>query len=366
MTTLQRILAFVVCLLMMTGAAINTNKSILGNDLTKTIEKTDSTTSKAEIYHLDEAGNSVIETSSLTDITGYSGKTPLKITISKDGVIENIEALPNTETPGFFKRASALLDDWKGKSVNDALTMEVDAVSGATMSSGAIKENMRQGLQFYLDEIGSKSVIEENSGSMPLRFWFALAVTLAACVLPLFIKNKTYHLVQMCLNVAVLGFWCGEFISYGHLVNYLSSGIGIWKGIIPILMMIAAFVYPVFGKRQHYCSHICPLGSLQQLAGMCSTHKITMSHKLTHALEWFRRILWAVLMFCLWIPVMTEWMDYELFSAFLVESASTLILICGAAVAILSIFIPRPYCRFICPTGTLMKIQENMFTDHKF
>ncbi len=362
MTTLQRIMAFAICLMMMTGAAINTNKSILGKDLTKTSEKTDSVTSVSEIYHTNESGGSVIETSSLTDITGYSGKTPLSIIISKDGIIENVEALPNTETPGFFKRASGLIDNWKGKSVNDALSMKVDAVSGATMSSEAIKENMHRGLQFYLDEIGSKEVVEEHSGKMPLRFWFALAVTLSACVLPLFIKNKTYHFVQMCLNVAVLGFWCGEFISYGHIVNYLSSGIVMWKGIIPVLMLIAAFIYPVFGKRQHYCSHICPLGSIQQLAGMCSKRKIKISQKATHALEWFRRILWAVLMFCLWIPVITQWMDYELFSAFLVESASNIILICGGLMVVLSFFIPRPYCRFICPTGTLIKVQENLFS----
>ncbi len=366
MKLIQRIIAFVICLMMMTGAAIVSNKSILGHSFSEPVDSAGTDDPHPSVSEMDKNGNYIIDTSSLTDITGFSGKTPLKITISKDGVIKEIEALPNTETPDFFRRASELLGNWKGKKVVEAAAMDVDAVSGATMSSDALMENIRLGLQYYLDEIGSGKIVADASEKHPVRFWFALMVTLAACFLPLIIKNKTYHIVQMCLNVAVLGFWCGEFISYGHLVNYLSSGIGLWNGIIPVLMLVAAFVYPIFGKRQHYCSHICPLGSIQQIAGMCGKHKIHIPHSVTNALGWFRRILWAVLMFCLWIPVMTEWMDYELFSAFLVESASDIILVCGAAVVILSAFIPRPYCRFVCPTGTLMKIQENMFNNHKF
>ena len=362
MKTVERILAFLVCLLMMVGAALNCNKSIFGKDLTKSQIENDSGKSGAGSYHVTESGAIIIDTSSLTDVTGFAGKTPLEITVSSDGKIENIKALANTETPGFFKRASGLLENWKGKSVDEALTLHVDAVSGATMSSDAIKENIRVGLELYNAEIANNDQVSGSVADFPWKLWVALAVTLAACILPLIIKNKTYHIIQLSLNVIVLGFWCGEFISYGLLVRYLSSGIALWKGIIPIMMIIAAFIYPIFGKRQHYCSHICPLGSIQQLAGMCCKHKIIIPHNVTKILECFRRLLWAVLMFCLWIPVIMEWMDYELFSAFLVASASDVILICGAIVVLLSLFIPRPYCRFICPTGTLIKVQEKMFS----
>lgn len=359
----QRTVSFAVCLLMMIGAAINCNKTILGKDLSKAPDNEVSDSPKTDIYYVDESGSTIIDTSTLTDITGFAGKTPLKITINADGIIENIEPLPNTETPGFFSRASALLDNWKGKSIDEASGLHVDAVSGATMSSDAITGNMHAALQFYASE---SDKIRETSGQpakMPWKLWVALAVTVAACIVPLVTKNKIYHTVQLCLNVIVLGFWCGQFLSYGLMVNWLSSGLSMWKGLIPILMVMTAFIYPIFGKRQHYCSHICPLGSVQQLAGRCCKRKINVSHNANNILEWFRRVLWAVLMFCLWIPVVTEWMDYELFSAFLVESASTVVLICGCAVVVLSLFINRPYCRFICPTGTLIKMEENMFNN---
>lgn len=349
-----RIINFMVCLLLMAGAALNVNRSLLGNDLTekKTANEADTVTA----FRAGNDGTVVINTSSLTDVAGYSGKTPLEITVSAEGVIEDIETLPTTETKRFFKRASAVLDSIKGHSVTEAMTMQVDAVSGATLSSNALLENVHEGLALYSKEMHIRDVTGESTGGLPLKMWVALAVTLAACILPLFIHNKTYHTVQLCLNVIVLGFWCGKFLSYGLMVNWMSYGISMWGGLVAVLMLTAAFVYPLFGKPAYYCTHICPLGSAQQLAGMCVKKKVKMSVGLVKGLEWFRRVLWAVLMFCLWVPVMTEWVDYELFSAFLVESASWVILACGAAVIVLSFVIPRPYCRFICPTGTLLNL----------
>ncbi|NLF43947.1 MAG: 4Fe-4S binding protein, partial [Bacteroidales bacterium] len=34
------------------------------------------------------------------------------------------------------------------------------------------------------------------------------------------------------------------------------------------------------------------------------------------------------------------------------------VLIIGVAFLVLSVFIPKPYCRFVCPTGTLMKFAQ--------
>ena len=72
-------------------------------------------------------------------------------------------------------------------------------------------------------------------------------------------------------------------------------------------------------------------------------------------LEYLREILFSVLILLLWTGIGTEWINHELFTAFIVESASLAVIITGIAFIILSIFIPRPFCRFVCPTGTLLK-----------
>ena len=57
--------------------------------------------------------------------------------------------------------------------------------------------------------------------------------------------------------------------------------------------------------------------------------------------------------------IWTEWMDYEVFSAFVFQTASAFVLVLGIVVVVLSLFVPRPYCRFVCPTGTLLRLAEN-------
>ena len=48
----------------------------------------------------------------------------------------------------------------------------------------------------------------------------------------------------------------------------------------------------------------------------------------------------------------------EVFSAFIFQTASVFVLALGGVFLLLSFFVARPYCRFVCPTGTLFKIAE--------
>ena len=97
-----------------------------------------------------ENGVYVVNTTTLSqEVIGYNGTTPLKIYIKNDK-IQKIEALPNDETPRFFDMVKAeLLNKWNGMSVKQAATAKVDAVTGATYSSNAVKENVRLGVNYY-------------------------------------------------------------------------------------------------------------------------------------------------------------------------------------------------------------------------
>lgn len=96
-----------------------------------------------------EKDTTIINTQLLgKNIKGYKGTTPVKIYIVKNKIAK-VEVLPNRETPKFFNKAKTILTDYNGKSVNKALKMNVDGVSGATFSSKALKENVQLGLEYY-------------------------------------------------------------------------------------------------------------------------------------------------------------------------------------------------------------------------
>lgn len=77
-------------------------------------------------------------------VKGYGGPVPVEVTFY-GGKIVGVKALPNSETPAYFRKVvqSGFLDKWNGMSIREACEREVDAVSGATLSSKALIENVR-------------------------------------------------------------------------------------------------------------------------------------------------------------------------------------------------------------------------------
>ena len=95
-------------------------------------------------------GTYVVNTTTLAkDVKGYAGTTPVEIYILKNKIVK-VVALKNQETPKYFARIKkALLSKWEGLKVSNAEKTEVDGVTGATMSSDAVKENVKRGLNYY-------------------------------------------------------------------------------------------------------------------------------------------------------------------------------------------------------------------------
>ncbi len=346
---LQSLFGLIVAFLLIASVSIRRDGRLWGHSLTantKEPPQVESKTGDTLVINTTEIGKNII---------GYNGPVPLEIFICHGRVVK-VVALPNAETPGFFARVKGLLNRWNGLTVEEALALDVDAVAGATFSSNAVIGNMRRGLQQAQQQSVTKSVW--NTINIPPQFIIGLVVVLMAAILPLLVRNKTIRIIQMVLNVIVLGFWCGAFISYASLVNYMSNGMNVIVLAVPFVMLVTAFVYPLFGRKAHYCSYVCPFGSLQQLVGMCVKYKLPIKPSIVKILGRLRQGLWAVLMLCMWCGVLFKWMDYELFSAFLFGSASWVVIAVAVVFVLLSAIVNRPYCHFVCPTGTLLRISE--------
>lgn len=354
-TKLRHLLSFTTCFLMILSISLQRDGKWLGNDLKEHKDAEQKNTS-ANASTVMPDGTIVINTSSLSkDIIGYSGNTPLEIHL-KDNKITEVKALSNQETPEFFNRARVLLTKWNGMTVQEARELNVDAVTGATMTSRAIIGNMKRGLQFAQNDNAKESFWEQFDSSP--KALIGLLVALMAAILPLVYNNKKYRIIQQILNVSVLGLWCGTFLSYSSLIGFMSNGINVIALMVPTILLITAFIYPFFGKKTYYCTHVCPFGSLQEITGKCVKYKIKISTKMQKRLNMFRQLLWAILMICLWTGLWSEWIDYEPFSAFIFGSASWIVISIAITFTLLSSVITRPYCRFVCPTGTLLHISQ--------
>ncbi len=98
-------------------------------------------------------GTTVINTTELCKARGFKSYTPLEVHI-KAGRIIKITALPNKETPEYFKIAcNAVLKPYEGMKVSKAKTrakqIKIDGTTGATFSSKALQQNVKAALDYY-------------------------------------------------------------------------------------------------------------------------------------------------------------------------------------------------------------------------
>lgn len=96
-----------------------------------------------------EDGSVTILTDELTkDIHGYEhSNIPMQITL-RDGKIETIIILENNETPGYIDEVEdEIIPSWVGLSLEDALALEVDGITGSTITCDAVISSIRLSLQ---------------------------------------------------------------------------------------------------------------------------------------------------------------------------------------------------------------------------
>ena len=357
MKIVRQVIQLLTCCLLLIAIAINKNHKVMGVSLEE--KQTTEASPENDEWTTDD-GYRVISTRNMgKDIWGYGGNVPLHIYL-KGNSIARIEIQQNFESPEFLSSVvnSGLLSAWNGLSPQEALSKKVDAVTGATLSSSAVISNFRKAMEYAgnMDSSEEASLFEWGN----IRFWCVLIVVLSGIFIPLFVKNKYFRIAQLLMNVIVLGFWSGSFISLSLLVNYLSNGVNLWLSVIPLLLLTAAFILPLFGKKGHYCTWMCPMGSCQELMGKVIPYNIKLSPKMIQNLTDFREGLWIVIMMVMWLGTGFELLDCELFSAFIFRQASIPLLVAAFVFAALSTVIQRPYCRFVCPTGSLIKFSQQI------
>ncbi len=234
---LQQIIILLACLSVVAVVAVQRDGKLLGNSVFK--EEKTGNTNKIDTLRTLEDGTIIINTSYLAkDIKGFGGAVPLDIYI-KNGKILEVKALHNSETPEFFQEASQLLTRWNGETLDEALKIKVDGVSGATFSSRGIIGNMQAGLRYAAKNAQETSLFDKMD--LRTKTLVGLLVVFMAAMIPLFVKDKRYRVFQLLLNFVVLGLWGGTFISWSVIVGYMSGGINVWISLVPIIMLITAF-----------------------------------------------------------------------------------------------------------------------------
>lgn len=291
------------------------------------------------------------------NVSGFAGPTPIYVHIAPTGTIRAAAAGPNAETPDFMRRAAeGTLNHWKGLTPEAGANLKVDAVSGATFTSKSLIANMQATMQAY--SASSQTTLSEPAIGWAHSLAVAGVLILGIVVSRRFKGNRRLRLLVLALNVGVTGFWCGQFLSLTLLRGWIANGFDPIIYLPTVLMLGVALVLPFFGSRRHHCSWACPFGSLQELAWHLPLPKIHCSAHTFRLMGRIRMGILSALLLLLWSGAGAFVLDYEPFSAFLLNTAPPAVMALAGTFVVAGCFVPNLWCKACCPIGALLDLTE--------
>jgi ferredoxin len=184
------------------------------------------------------------------------------------------------------------------------------------------------------------------------------AVLFAALVLATFLVLKTRKrrpiFAMMIFSLVYFGFWRkGCVCPIGAIQNVALSFFdpGYAVPITITLFFLLPLIFTLFFARV-FCAAVCPLGAIQDLVLL---RPISLPQWLESGLRLFAYVYLAAAVLFAATGSAFIICRYDPFVSFFRLSGSLNILILGVCFLFIGIFIGRPYCRFICPCGVILR-----------
>ena len=319
-------------------------------------------TERAEIY-IPEGATVLI--ASQPQHIGWDGEVPLKIVISEDETIFSVNFLPNRETPAWISMIenAGFMNAWNGLTLCEAVVHPVDAMSGATITTVVVIKTLRDQI---LEMIETGELICEGEIVVPGRpavFYIRLSATLFVLGFALFSfffpkRTNPVRLYLLGLSVIVLGFWQNQYLSAEGIFNRLDGSIDLSAWVIA-LMLFLAFFLPLITRKNFYCMYVCPYGAIQELIAKLNPKKrIKIPEKAYKILTNLRPAFLLVIILLLFSGLVTDFVNFEPFAGFMLSSFLWFPMILAGVFLLVSLFVPKFWCKYCCPTGYIIDLAK--------
>jgi ferredoxin len=194
-----------------------------------------------------------------------------------------------------------------------------------------------------------------RAGAWPIIDVFVLIAALAASsYLVLRRRSRSAVFCLMLFSLAYFGFYRKGCVCSIGAIQDLTLSLFNSSYAIPFSILIF-FIAPLatalfFGRT--FCAAVCPLGAVQDLTIL---KPIAIPPWLEHSL---RYLAYVYLALAVWLAAMGSTFiicRYDPYVAIFRRNANLNILILGGVLLIIGFFVGRPYCRFLCPFGVILR-----------
>lgn len=309
------------------------------------------------------------------NIRGYSGNTDVLIALDPDRWVLGVRVRSSEDTRRYVAEVTGdlkFLKTWDGMSARKAAALDFEkaglqGVTGASATSRAIERSVAR-------RIGQ--VIGQQAKPVSVRWtardWGIVAVMIGAVVTSV-LKVRGRRWIRRGFQLAVIvyiGFLNADFVTLKLLTGWAKSGVP-WD-VAPGLVLLgaAALLVPWATGKPYFCGHVCPHGALQEWAGWITRGRLVLAPRpdVTAAMRWLPPSLLALALVTTMLGTGFELTDVEPFDAYNAVLRTTGWATLGVAIAglVVSLFLPRGYCKYGCPTGALLEFVRDRGWDDRF
>lgn len=326
------------------------------------------------LYHVFKDGDvvgKVVNTSPFSDeVYGYNSTTPLTIYLDESNRIFEVAICDNRESRGYLNKVinSGFMDLWDGLTPQEAVSHKVDAVSGCTFTSVAIEKSLQIRMQDMSKEIGNMAI----DMKLLVRQICVFIVTVLATIC-FFVPKKTKILrkITLLLSIAILGFWTNSLLSLALFYSWVTNGVSLAIQLPLLIITALAILLPLFTKKSYYCQYLCPFGAAQEFIGMIplkvrrktedgKRRAILSKSNVFVFFSVFRKVVLLALLIFVALGIGSDLSVIEPFPVFNYQSIGFGVAIFAAVIIVASVFIKKPWCNYLCPTGTLLESFRNL------
>jgi len=286
---------------------------------------------------------------------GYGG--PMEVAVLTDPMnrIKYIELIQDRETVAYITklRRKRYFGQYIGKSINDGFIYgeDINAVSGATLSSVAIAEAVRNSVH----QIAHEKNLEIQPIPVEWQFGYReilVAIIFIIGVISIITKQKRIRYLSLFSSFVVIGFLLNESLSITHFGRVLLGFIPDFNMHFAWWLLMAGTLAIIIGfGRNVYCHALCPFSATQILL-----HKISgLNFRLPHTMQKIARytpgfLLWLSIMIIL-ISRNPTLASYEPFAMFFSLNGIGIQWYILPVSLIGSLFVSNFFCNLFCPVG---------------
>jgi len=290
---------------------------------------------------------------------GYGGPFVVGVRFAEDALVQEVMLLEHKETPAFIRKTTeaGFGPQFIGKKVSDnfIVGIDVDAVSGATVSTMAGTQAIREAahaaaLQYLKLEPTWKSVPWQlGIGEILIFVIFILAF------MPRIYRDKPWKYVYMAATIGVVGFYLNASLSIGSFSGLLMGYIpGIRDHVIWWTLTVGTAAAVLILGKNVYCYRICPFQGVQFLLSRISGSRLSLPPALMKRSGLIANILLWLALMIIFVKGHPALGAYEPFAMmFSLEGVGIQWFILPFSL-LGAFFILNYWCRFFCPVGNCL------------